>query len=103
MKIKKNNKPNTNISINYHLNKMNQSHFNNKNSRNSFGKFAHTKQAKNLVNIMNNNFSVQKNNILINLNNLNHEKFIIQKKLEDYLKIIDTKINKLKNRRENRM
>ena len=101
--VKKNNKPNTNESINYHLNKMNQSHFNNKNSRNSFRKFAHTKQAKNLVNIMNNNFSVQKNNILINLSNLNHEKVIIQKKLEDYLKIIDTKINKLKNRRENRM
>ena len=47
--VKKNNKPNTNESINYHLNKMNQSHFNNKNSRNSFRKFAHTKQAKNLV------------------------------------------------------
>ena len=50
------------------------------------------------TNITNNNYNVQKNNVLINLNSMNMEKKIIQQKLQKYIKIINTKINNLKNK-----
>ena len=70
----------------------------NSNSRNNFRKNSYIKMAKVSTNITNNNYNVQKNNVLINLNSMNMEKKIIQQKLQKYLKIINTKINNLKNR-----
>ena len=70
----------------------------NNNSRNNFRKNSYIKMAKVSTNITNNNYNVQKNNVLINLNSMNMEKKIIQQKLQKYLKIINTKIYNLKNK-----
>ena len=70
----------------------------NNNSRNNIRKNSYIKMAKVSTNITNNNYNVQKNNVLINLNSMNMEKKIIQQKLQKYLKIINTKINNLKNK-----
>ena len=97
-----NNKTNTldeniNISNKICLKKNARRNLNN-NSRNNFRKNSYIKMAKVSTNITNNNYNVQKNNVLINLNSMNMEKKIIQQKLQKYLKIINTKINNLKNK-----
>ena len=97
-----NNKTNTldeniNISNKICLKKNARRNLNN-NSRNNFRKNSYIKMAKVSTNITNNNYNVQKNNVLINLNSKNMEKKIIQQKLQKYLKIINTKINNLKNK-----
>ena len=90
-----------NESISFYLNRFDESLNNNinNNSRNNYGKFV--KNNKIIkgdlpVNITNNNYNVQKNNVLINLNNINMEKLKLQKKLAEYRKMIDKKINSLK-------
>lgn len=95
-----------NESISYYLNKIDESLNNNNinnNSRNNFGKipknakFINVEKSKGQpVNITNNNYNVQKNNVLINLNNINLEKLKLQRKLAEYRKMIDRKINSLK-------
>ena len=105
---KSSNKNNSiNESVSFLINKFDES-LNNNNSRNNISK--QSKQNKCLkidkskvpVNITNNNYNVQKNNVLINLNNLNIEKLKIQKKLAEYRKMIDRKINNLKRNNFNR-
>ena len=55
-----------------------------------------------LINITNNNINMGKNNIMINLrtniveDNINKERIKVRQKLEEYGKLIDEKINKLK-------
>ena len=75
----------------------------NNNSRNTFRKNSYIKIAKVSTNITNHNYNAQKNNILINLNSINMEKKIIQQKLQKYLKIINTKINNLKDKNYRKM
>ena len=102
-----------NESISFYLNKIDESLNNNNNinniSRNNFGKipkntkFIHEEKSKvQPVNITNNNYNVQKNNVLINLNNINLEKLKLQRKLAEYRKMIDRKINSLKKGNINR-
>lgn len=60
-------------------------------------------QNNNSMNITNNTYNMSKNNIMINLNprnmNVNMEKLKVQKKLFEYQKLIDQKLNELlKNR-----
>ena len=61
------------------------------------------------VNITNNNFNMNKNNVMINLstnivdNDLNLEKLKVQQKLKEYHKLIDLKINELMNKRSNNL
>ena len=102
-----NNKTNTldeniNISNKICLKKNARRNLNN-NSRNNFRKNSYIKMAKVSTNITNNNYNVQKNNVLINLNSMNMEKKIIQQKLQKYLKIINTKINNLKNKKNRKI
>ena len=100
IRINNNNKNNTmdeNISSKICLKKNARRNLNN-NSRNNFRKNSYIKMAKVPTNITNNNYNVQKNNVLINLNSMNKEKKIIQQKLQKYIKIINTKINNLKNK-----
>ena len=73
------------------------------NSRNTFRKNSNIKIAKVSTNITNHHYNAQKNNILINLNSMNMEKKIIQQKLQKYLKIINTKINNLKDKNYRKM
>lgn len=99
---KSSNKNNSNDSVSFFTNKFDDSLNNNNISRNNISK--NSKYSKGLkidkskipVNITNNNYNVQKNNVLINLNNINLEKLKIQKKLAEYRKMIDKKINNLK-------
>ena len=91
--IKKSSNKNNSVneSVSFYLNKFDDS-LNNNNSRNNASKIS--KQTKRLkidrskipVNITNNNYNVQKNNVLINLNNINLEKLKIQRKLAEYRK-----------------
>ena len=106
---KSSNKNNSvNESVSFYLNKFDDS-LNNNNSRNNISKIS--KQTKRLkidrskipVNITNNNYNVQKNNVLINLNNINLEKLKIQRKLAEYRKMIDKKINNLKRGSSNKI
>lgn len=69
-------------------------------SRNNFRKNKFIRTSKIPTNITNNHYNVQNNNLLISLNNMNQEKIKIQEKLETYLKLIDTKINNLKNKKD---
>lgn len=93
-----------NESISYFVNKIEESLYNNNNnSRNNMFKninFSKSikldQKVKHPVNITNNNYNAQKNNVLINLNTINLEKLKLQKKLAEYRKIIDKKINSLK-------
>ena len=104
---KKNSKKDKSIneSISYFLNKIEESLYNNSNnSRNNLLKNIHFSKSMKLnpkvinpVNITNNNYNPPKNNnVLINLNTINLEKLKLQKKLAEYRKIIDKKINTLK-------
>lgn len=104
---KKNSKKDNSIneSISYFLNKIEESLYNNSNnSRNNLLKNIHFSKSMKLnpkvinpVNITNNNYNPPKNNnVLINLNTINLEKLKLQKKLAEYRKIIDKKINTLK-------
>ena len=89
-----------NESINYYLSKIEDKL---KNSRNYLFK-NHVINKKKLkiikskvpVNITNNNYNVNKNHVLITLNNINLEKLKIKKKLAAYNKMIDKKISNLK-------
>ena len=108
--IKKSSNKNNSVneSVSFYLNKFDDS-LNNNNSRNNASKIS--KQTKRLkidrskipVNITNNNYNVQKNNVLINLNNINLEKLKIQRKLAEYRKMIDKKINNLKKGSSNKI
>jgi len=69
-------------------------------SRNNLRKNKFIRTSKIPTNITNNHYNVQNNNLLISLNNMNQEKIKIQEKLETYLKLIDTKINNLKNKKD---
>ena len=99
-KLKLNKKNSMNESVSYYY-KVDESLLNN-NIRNDISKTDRTskgdiiEKAKIPVNITNNNYNVQKNNVLINLDNAIIEKLKIQKKLAEYHKIIDKKINNLK-------
>ena len=104
-----------NESIGNYLCKINESEFNNisrdysnnrNNSKNNnpIGKL----KLKLPVNITNNNYNMNKNNVMINLstnivsNNINIEKLKVQQKLVEYRKLIDKKINELtKNKKRN--
>ena len=105
------NRPNVNVNLNknnsvnesisYYLYKIDESLVNNvsRNKINQNGnKYKVIKKKKNRVpvNITNNNYNVQKNNVLINLDSVTLEKLKIQQKLEEYNRIIDKKINNLK-------
>ena len=108
--IKKSSNKNNSVneSVSFYLNKFDDS-LNNNNSRNNASKIS--KQTKRLkidrskipVNITNNNYNVQKNNVLINLNNINLEKLKIQRKLAEYRKMIDKKINNQKKENSNKI
>ena len=69
-------------------------------SRNIFKKNKIIGTNKIHTNITNNHYNVQNNSLLISLHNMNQEKIKIQEKLETYLKLIDTKINNLKNKKD---
>ena len=99
-KLKLNKKNNMNESVSYYY-KVDESLLNN-NIRNDISKTDRNSKGDKIekvkipVNITNNNYNVQKNNVLINLDNAIIEKLKIQKKLAEYHKIIDKKINNLK-------
>ena len=98
-KSKKENSINDSVSL--FFNKIEQNIYGtNNNSRNNMIKnYNITKsikleqKGKNPVNITNNNYN---NRVLINLNTINLEKLKLQKKLAEYRKIIDKRINSLK-------
>ena len=98
LKLKKKNNMNESVSYYY---KVDESLLNN-NIRNDISKTDRNSKGDKIekvkipVNITNNNYNVQKNNVLINLDNAIIEKLKIQKKLAEYHKIIDKKINNLK-------
>ena len=107
-----NNNKNSSIneSIGHYLSKMNESEFNNisrdnSNNRNKNNPISRLK-LKLPFNITNNNYSMNKNNVMINLstnivsNNINIEKLKVQQKLEEYRKLIDKKINELMNNKK---
>ena len=99
-KLKLNKKNSMNESVSYYY-KVDESLLNN-NIRNDISKTDRNSKGDKIekvkipVNITNNNYNVQKNNVLINLDNAIIEKLKIQKKLAEYHKIIDKKINNLK-------
>ena len=74
-----------------------------KNYINSSRKINNSKQtiqpSNNSLNITNNTYNMNKNNIMINLNprnvNMNVEKLKVQKKLDEYQKLINQKLNEL--------
>ena len=91
-------------------NNSNYSSVNNKrnniiNSSRAKKKLKQNMKSNNSLNITNNTFNMSKNNIMINLNpknvnmNMNIEKLKVQKKLYEYQRLIDQKLNELiKNR-----
>ncbi len=98
-----------NFSINSAIkNNSNYSSVNNKrnniiNSNRGKKKLKQNMKNNNSLNITNNTFNMSKNNIMINLNpknvNMNIEKLKVQKKLDEYQRLIDQKLNELiKNR-----
>ena len=98
-----------NFSINSAMkNNSNYSSANNKknniiNSSRTKKKLKQNMKNNNSLNITNNTFNMSKNNIMINLNpknvNMNIEKLKVQKKLYEYQRLIDQKLNELiKNR-----
>jgi len=98
-----------NFSINSAIkNNSNYSSVNNKrnniiNSNRGKKKLKQNMKNNNSLNITNNTFNMSKNNIMINLNpknvNMNIEKLKVQKKLYEYQRLIDQKLNELiKNR-----
>ena len=101
-KSKRDNSNNENVSL--FFNKIEDNLYNtNNNSRNNIFKNINISNSikldhkgKNRFNVTSNNFNMQKNNVLINLNTINLEKLKLQKKLAEYRKIIDKKINALK-------
>ena len=97
-----------NESMSFYISKIDDN-INNNNSRNNQNKnFKNIKsikldKSKVPVNITNNNYNVQKNNVLITLNSINLEKMKIQKKLAEYKKLIDKKINNLRKNNINKL
>ena len=107
------NQPNTMMNINPYIqknfssNSLRKNHSNNhqrKNYINSSSKKKDYKQNPNnnsSLSITNNTYNMNKNNIMINLNpknintNMNLEKLKVQKKLYEYQKLIDQKLNEL--------
>ena len=115
---KQSNKNKNNISMqnNFHKNfSSNSLRKNNSNNNRKKNIINTNKKRKNLkqnihncnsLNITNNTYNMSKNNIMINLNprnsNMNLEKLKVQKKLYEYQKLIDKKLNELiKNRHPN--
>ena len=96
--IKKSSNKNNSLNeiVSLYLNKIDENlnnNLRNNASRNSkAGKIYKNEKFKSAINITNNNYNFQKNNVLINLNNINVEKLKIQKKLAEYRKMIDRKI-----------
>ena len=98
-KSKKDN--NINESVSFFFNKIDEKLYDtNNNSRNNMFKNINISNSikvdhkgKNPVNITNNNYN---NSVLINLNTINLEKLKLQKKLAEYRKMIDKRINSLK-------
>ena len=103
--IKKSSNKNNSLNeiVSLYLNKIDEN-LNNNNMRNvasrnsKAGKIYKNEKFKSAINITNNNYNFQKNNVLINLNNINVEKLKIQKKLAEYRKMIDRKIYNLKSK-----
>ena len=89
-----------NKNISFCLNKIDESLNKNakksKNTENKNIKYLKIVKKKVPINITNNDYNVQKNNVMINLNSINIEKMKIQKKLAEYRKLIDEKINSLR-------
>ena len=86
------------------LRKNNSSNHQRKNYNNSSSKKKDYRQNNNnsLLNITNNTYNMNKNNIMINVNpknisnsNMNLEKLKVQKKLYEYQRLIDQKLNEL--------
>jgi len=75
---------------------LNKNAKNSKNNDNKDIKYLKIVKKKVPINITNNNYNVQKNNVMINLDSINTEKMKIQKKLAEYRKLIDEKINSLR-------
>ena len=101
-KSKRDNSNNENVSL--FFNKIEDNLYNtNNNSRNNIFKNINISNSikldhkgKNRFNVTSNNFNMQKNNVLINLNTINLEKLKLQQKLAEYRKMIDKRINSLK-------
>ena len=72
----------------------------NKISRNNTKKNSYLNISKMQANIRNNYYNIQNNSLLMNLNNKIHEKVTLKRKLDDYLIMINGKINNLKNKVE---
>ena len=98
-KAKKENSINDSISLFFNQIEQNIYGTNNNSRNNMIKNYNITKsikleqKGKNPVNITNNNYN---NRVLINLNTINLEKLKLQKKLAEYRKIIDKRINSLK-------
>ena len=98
-KSKKENSINDSISLFFNQIEQNIYGTNNNSRNNMIKNYNITKsikleqKGKNPVNITNNNYN---NRVLINLNTINLEKLKLQKKLAEYRKIIDKRINSLK-------
>jgi hypothetical protein len=112
----KNNKNNISMQNNFHKNfssnSLRKNNSNNNRKKNIINTNRKRKNLKqnihncNSLNITNNTYNMSKNNIMINLNprnsNMNLEKLKVQKKLYEYQKLIDKKLNELiKNRHPN--
>ena len=69
-------------------------------SRNNTKKNSYLNISKMKANIRNNNYNIQNNSLFMNLNNKIHEKVTLKRKLDDYLMMINGKINNLKNKVE---
>ena len=69
-------------------------------SRNNIEKNVNLNISKLQTNIKNNYYNIEKNSLLINLNNIILEKEKLKRKLDSYLKMINSKINNLKNKNE---
>ena len=110
---------NTIININSYLQKNYSTNNLKKNSsNNSKKKFINSNRQKqayklnsnnsNSFNITNNTYNMNKNNIMINFNpkninsDMNLEKLKVQKKLQEYQKLIDQKLNELINKKNHR-
>ena len=73
------------------------------NSRNNIRNNKYIRIYKVQTNITNNNYNIQRNNSLININNENKVKLKIQQKLKVYLKMIEKKLKNLKNTKDNKI
>ncbi len=106
-----------NESISNYLYKINESELNNISRDNSYNKKKYNKNSSfisdnnklNLklpVNITNNNYNMNKNNVMINVStnivsdNINNEKMKVEQKLIEYQKLIDRRIDELMNNKK---